>query len=54
MTAKLARPRKATPTPKAPPQRPAAAAGKTPRQAENRWQRTIRYGWDKGGSKGGR
>ena len=23
-------------------------------QADNRWQRTVRYGWDKGGSKGGR
>ena len=24
------------------------------RQADARWQRTVRYGWDKGGSKGGR
>ena len=24
------------------------------RQADNRWQRTVRYGWDKGGSRGGR
>ncbi len=24
------------------------------RQADNRWQRTVRYGWDKGGSSGGR
>ena len=23
-------------------------------QADNRWQRTVRYGWDKGGAKGGR
>jgi len=24
------------------------------RQADSRWQRTARYGWDKGGNKGGR
>lgn len=24
------------------------------RQADNRWQRTVRYGWDMGGSRGGR
>lgn len=24
------------------------------RQADQRWQRTVRYGWDKGGSRGGR
>jgi len=24
------------------------------RQADARWQRTVRYGWDKGGAKGGR
>jgi len=24
------------------------------RQADTRWQRTVRYGWDKGGAKGGR
>jgi hypothetical protein len=24
------------------------------RQADSRWQRTVRYGWDKGGSGGGR
>ncbi|HNC51414.1 MAG TPA: hypothetical protein PLO14_04105 [Accumulibacter sp.] len=24
------------------------------RRAEARWQRTARYGWDKGGSRGGR
>jgi hypothetical protein len=24
------------------------------RQAETRWQRTARYVWDKGGSRGGR
>ncbi len=23
-------------------------------QADSRWQRTVRYGWDKGGAKGGR
>jgi hypothetical protein len=46
-----------------PPARPApktaAQYGKlTPanplRQADARWQRTVRYGWDKGGSRGGR
>jgi len=37
--------------------RPAPKPGPTPnplRQADNRWQRTVRYGWDKGGAKGGR
>jgi len=24
------------------------------RQADQRWQRTVRYGWDKGGARGGR
>jgi len=24
------------------------------RQADSRWQRTVRYGWDKGGNNGGR
>ena len=24
------------------------------KQADSRWQRTVRYGWDKGGAKGGR
>ena len=24
------------------------------RQSDRRWQRTVRYGWDKGGSRGGR
>ena len=24
------------------------------RQPDSRWQRTVRYGWDKGGAKGGR
>lgn len=33
-----------------PPRRPAA----TLRQAASRWQRTLRYGWDKGGADGGR
>ena len=23
-------------------------------QADSRWQRTARYGWDKGGARGGR
>lgn len=34
---------------------PAAANRRNPRlQADARWQRTQRYGWDKGGSRGGR
>ena len=45
-----------------PPARPAAAptpsrrpAPPNPlRQAASRWQRTVRYGWDKGGADGGR
>ena len=24
------------------------------RQTDSRWQRTVRYGWDKGGAQGGR
>ena len=46
-----------------PPARP-SSHGKAPQnpppvpntltQADNRWQRTVRYGWDKGGSRGGR
>ncbi|MEI7430648.1 MAG: hypothetical protein WCL27_09345 [Betaproteobacteria bacterium] len=51
-----------TTKPKAPasrPQNPKALqkrlAGPNPlQQADNRWQRTVRYGWDKGGAKGGR
>ncbi len=23
-------------------------------QSDSRWQRTVRYGWDKGGARGGR
>jgi len=42
-----------------PPPNPRPAQGRQPapnplRQADNRWQRTVRYGWDKGGSNGGR
>ncbi|MBS1229645.1 MAG: hypothetical protein H6R17_2922 [Proteobacteria bacterium] len=43
-----------------PPTRPAAApkprqpAANPLRQAASRWQRTVRYGWDKGGARGGR
>jgi hypothetical protein len=47
-----AKPNTAPPT-KAP--NPAAANRPNPRlQADARWQRTQRYGWDKGGSRGGR
>lgn len=43
-----------TPAPKSvAPQRP-AASGNALRQAQTRWQRSARYGWDKGGSGGGR
>ena len=41
-----AKPRPATPNP------PPAQNTANPRDA--RWQRTVRYGWDKGGSRGGR
>lgn len=37
-----------------PPRRPAATAPNPLRQAASRWQRTVRYGWDKGGAHGGR
>jgi len=37
---------------KAPPGR--QAVGNPLRQADSRWQRTVRYGWDKGGKNGGR
>jgi len=41
------------------PLRPGTPPGDQPlpnplRQADTRWQRTVRYGWDKGGSRGGR
>ena len=47
-----------------PPARPVATAkpGRSPAtppraslpSADSRWQRTVRYGWDKGGARGGR
>lgn len=37
-----------------PPRRAASAAPNPLLQAANRWQRTARYGWDKGGAHGGR
>jgi len=56
MTDKPARPIKARPAPTA--KTPARHAPAPPRnalrQADTRWQRSVRYGWDKGGSKGGR
>ena len=36
------------------PKKPAPAAPVPPAQPTGRWQRTERYVWDKGGSKGGR
>ena len=44
----------ARPTPKPPARKSSPAANNPLRQADLRWQRTVRYGWDKGGSKGGR
>ena len=38
-------PKRATPQP---------VAGKALPQPQTRWQRTARYNWDKGGSRGGR
>ena len=39
----------------APVRQPAANPQPTPlRQAVQRWQRAVRFGWDKGGSHGGR
>ncbi|MFZ2852786.1 MAG: hypothetical protein WAZ34_01580 [Rhodocyclaceae bacterium] len=35
--------------------RPSPPAATNPlRQPDLRWQRSVRYGWDKGGSRGGR
>ena len=39
---------------KVPKKKPAPAAPVPPVQPTVRWQRTQRYVWDKGGSKGGR
>ena len=44
----------ARPAPKTPARNASPAAANPLRQADLRWQRTVRYGWDKGGSKGGR
>ena len=46
---------KAPAAPKPRPSRPPATTLRAPRpQADSRWQRTVRYGWDKGGARGGR
>lgn len=42
------------PAPKPPLRHGNPAPANPLRQADSRWQRTVRYGWDKGGSKGGR
>jgi len=42
------------PASKAPARPPVPPPATDRRQPETRWQRTARYGWDKGGSKGGR
>ncbi|EXI71403.1 MAG TPA: hypothetical protein PK440_18225 [Candidatus Accumulibacter phosphatis] len=39
---------------RSPPPPRAEPAGNPLRQAETRWQRSARYVWDKGGSRGGR
>jgi hypothetical protein len=46
------RPARPNATPPAP--RPVNPAPNPLRQATSRWQRTARYGWDKGGANGGR
>ncbi|TLD43849.1 MAG: hypothetical protein FAZ92_03946 [Accumulibacter sp.] len=45
---------KSTRQQRSPPPPRAGPAGNPLRQAETRWQRTARYVWDKGGSRGGR
>ena len=52
MTVKSKRPARPGIAPASPPQKPVNAPPQTARPA--RWQRTVRYGWDKGGAKGGR
>ncbi|MBL8393814.1 MAG: hypothetical protein JNK99_03550 [Candidatus Accumulibacter sp.] len=57
MTAKptsppVRKPTTAAPGPVAPPRAP--ATDNVLRQAPARWQRSARYVWDKGGSRGGR
>ena len=54
MTVKAPRPDRQHRTPQGPtPPRP-SVTDKLLRQPQSRWQRTARYCWDKGGSKGGR
>jgi hypothetical protein len=52
MTTKPKSPAKPVAAPKAP--RSRQPVQNPLRQADNRWQRAVRYGWDKGGSNGGR
>ncbi|MEI7431130.1 MAG: hypothetical protein WCL27_11805 [Betaproteobacteria bacterium] len=52
MTAKPKPPASMIPKPKASPPRKSTPPSLP--QADSRWQRTVRYGWDKGGAKGGR
>ena len=40
--------------PNSAPKLPRQPATNPLRQAASRWQRTVRYGWDKGGADGGR
>ncbi|MBI2306547.1 MAG: hypothetical protein HYU78_04520 [Rhodocyclales bacterium] len=46
---------KSPPPPAPKPSKQAVPPAANPRQAEDqRWQRTVRFNWDKGGSQGGR
>jgi len=52
MPSKPKNPARPLPQAKSPPAR--KLAPNRWRQADSRWQRTVRYGWDKGGAQGGR
>ena len=53
MSLKQKPPAPSSPKPKAP-ARASQPVANPLRQADSRWQRTVRYGWDKGGARGGR
>ncbi len=52
----MARPKTKPGTPGVPPHKtpPAPAAVPPLNPGAARWQRTVRYGWDKGGARGGK
>lgn len=55
MKAKPPSPTPGRPQAPSPPQDKSGPARRNPRLlGGNRWQRVVRYGWDKGGAKGGR